>query len=88
MFWHDTSSDDMWLGERDHIRLYRLRPTLFVLIRHGFELHRSADVQLPPSIIKLRSRTDDGCSDCMRRCAGPLPVALSGETSGVRFVSG
>lgn len=46
------------------------------------------DGELPPSIIRLRSRTDDGCSDCMRRCAGPLPVALSGETSGVRFVSG
>jgi hypothetical protein len=40
----------------------------------------------PPSIIKLRSRTELGCSDCMRRWAAPFAKFLSGETSGVRFV--
>jgi hypothetical protein len=41
-----------------------------------------------PSIIKLRSLTDPGWKDCMRRCAEPLTRALSGELSFARFEGG
>lgn len=41
----------------------------------------------PPSIIKLRSRTEPGCKDCMRRCADPLTRARSGDTSLTRLAS-
>lgn len=39
----------------------------------------------PLSIIKLRSRTDPGCRDCIRRCAEPLARDRSGETSAIRL---
>lgn len=34
-----------------------------------------------PSIMRLMSRTDDGCMDCIRRCVPPLIIDLSGEPS-------
>lgn len=41
----------------------------------------------PPSSIKLRSRTEPGCIDCMRLCAPPFTNAFSGDDSPVaRFV--
>lgn len=50
------------------------------------EVERDPVDRDPPSIIMLRSRTEPGCSDPMRRWAVPLGIPRSGETSGVRFV--
>lgn len=46
----------------------------------GVEGLRSCLLQFP-SIIKLKSRTEPGCSDCKRRCEAPLTRALSGDPS-------
>ena len=35
----------------------------------------------PPSIIKLKSRTEPCCNDCSRRCEPPLTRPLSGDPS-------
>ena len=39
----------------------------------------------PPSIIRLRSLTDAGCRDCMRRCEEGRKDGRSGEVSAIRL---
>lgn len=41
----------------------------------------------PPSIIKLKSRTEPGCSDCIRRWDPPFTSERSGEPSLPRLVN-